>query len=263
MKLKNYALGNWVEGLGKGTMLYNAVTGDEVAEASSAGLDFNAMLNYARTVGGPKLRKLTFHERARLLKALALYLTEKKDLFYKLSSATGATKIDSWIDIDGGIGTLFAYASKGRRELPDQPFLVEGNIEPLSKTGTFIGQHICVPLEGVAIHINAFNFPCWGMLEKIAPSIVAGMPCIVKPATATSFLTELMVKEIIASGILPEGSLQLICGSAGDILEHVNCQDVVTFTGSAETGKMLKQSKAIVDNSVRFTMEADSLNCCI
>ncbi len=263
MKLKNYALGNWVEGLGKGTMLYNAVTGDEVAEASSAGLDFSAMLHYARTVGGPKLRKLTFHERARMLKALALYLTEKKDLFYKLSTATGATKIDSWIDIDGGIGTLFAYASKGRRELPDQPFLVEGNIEPLSKAGTFIGQHLCVPLEGAAIHINAFNFPCWGMLEKIAPSIVAGMPCIVKPATATSFLTELMVKEIIASGILPEGSLQLICGSAGDILEHVNCQDVVTFTGSAETGKMLKQSKVIVDNSVRFTMEADSLNCCI
>lgn len=263
MKLKNYVLGNWVEGLGKGTMLYNAVTGDEVAEASSSGLDFNAMLQYARTVGGPKLRKLTFHERARMLKALALYLTEKKDLFYNLSAATGATKIDSWIDIDGGIGTLFAYASKGRRELPDQPFLVEGNIEPLSKAGTFIGQHLCVPLEGAAIHINAFNFPCWGMLEKIAPSIVAGMPCIVKPATATSFLTELMVKEIIASGILPEGSLQLICGSAGDMLEHVNCQDVVTFTGSAETGKMLKQSKAIVDNSVRFTMEADSLNCCI
>lgn len=263
MKLKNYALGNWVEGLGKGSMLINAVTGEEVAEASSAGLDFKAMLNYARTIGGPRLRKMTFHERARMLKALALYLTEKKDIFYKLSFATGATRIDNMIDIDGGIGTLFAYASKGRRELPDQPFLVEGNLEPLSKNGTFIGQHICVPLEGVAIHINAFNFPCWGMLEKMAPSIVAGMPCIVKPATSTSFLTELMVKEIIESGILPEGSLQLICGSAGDILEYVTCQDVVTFTGSAETGKALKQSKAIVENSVRFSMEADSLNCCI
>lgn len=263
MKLKNYIQGNWVEGTGKGAPLYNAVTGELVAEATSQGLDFKAMLEYARTVGGPKLRKMTFHERARMLKALALYLTEKKDLFYKLSSATGATKIDNFIDIDGGIGTLFAYASKGRRELPDEPFLVEGNIETLSKTGTFIGQHICVPLEGVAIHINAFNFPCWGMLEKLSPSIVAGMPCIIKPATSTSFLTELMVREIIASGILPEGSLQLICGSAGDILNHVNCQDVVTFTGSAETGKMLKQTKSIVENSVRFSMEADSLNCCI
>lgn len=263
MKLKNYIQGQWVEGTGKGTTLYNAVTGKAVAEATTEGLDFKAMLEYARTVGGPKLRKMTFHERSRMLKALALYLSQKKDILYKLSAATGATKIDNWIDIDGGIGTLFAYASKGRRELPDQSFLVEGNIEALSKTGTFIGQHICVPLQGVAIHINAFNFPCWGMLEKMAPSIVAGVPCIIKPATSTSFLTELLVKEIIASGIMPEGSLQLICGSAGDILNHVNCQDVVTFTGSAETGKMLKQTKSIVENSVRFSMEADSLNCCI
>jgi oxepin-CoA hydrolase/3-oxo-5,6-dehydrosuberyl-CoA semialdehyde dehydrogenase len=263
MKLKNYALGKWMEGEGSGAPLFNAITGEQIAEATSKGLDFNGMLEYARTVGGPKLRAMTFHERSRMLKALALYLTEKKEIFYKLSFATGATRIDNLIDIDGGIGTLFAYASKGRRELPDEPFLVEGNIEALSKTGTFIGQHICVPLEGVAIHINAFNFPCWGMLEKLAPSIVAGVPCIIKPATATSFLTELVVKEIIASNILPEGSLQLICGSAGDILNHVNCQDVVTFTGSAETGKMLKQTKSIVENSVRFSMEADSLNCCI
>lgn len=263
MKLKNYAAGKWVEGTGKGTELFNAVTGEKIAEATSEGLDFNAMLQYGRTVGGPKLRAMTFHERARMLKALAFYLNDRKEIFYKLSAATGATRNDSWIDIEGGIGTLFAYASKGRRELPDQPFLVEGNIEPLSKNGSFIGQHICVPLEGVAVHINAFNFPCWGMLEKLAPTIVGGMPAIIKPATATSYLTELMVKEIIASGILPEGALQLICGSAGDILSHVNCQDVVTFTGSADTGKMLKQSKAIVDNSVRFTMEADSLNCCI
>lgn len=263
MKLKNYAAGKWVEGTGKGTELFNAVTGEKIAKATSEGLDFNAMLQYGRTVGGPKLRAMTFHERARMLKALAFYLNERKEIFYKLSAATGATRNDSWIDIEGGIGTLFAYASKGRRELPDQPFLVEGNMEPLSKNGSFIGQHICVPLEGVAVHINAFNFPCWGMLEKLAPTIVGGMPAIIKPATATSYLTELMVKEIIASGILPEGALQLICGSAGDILSHVNCQDVVTFTGSADTGKMLKQSKAIVDNSVRFTMEADSLNCCI
>ncbi len=263
MRLKNYIAGQWVEGTGKGTKLYHAVTGEEVAEAGSEGLDFKAMLEYARTVGGPKLRAMTFHERARKLKALAVYLMSKKEIFYQLSAATGATRTDSWIDIEGGIGTLYTYASKGRRELPDETFLVEGNIEGLSKGGNFIGQHICVPLEGVAIHINAFNFPCWGMLEKLAPTIVAGMPAIIKSATATSFLTELMVREIIASGILPEGALQLICGSAGDILDHVNCQDVVTFTGSAHTGRMLKQKPAIVENSVRFTMEADSLNCCI
>jgi oxepin-CoA hydrolase/3-oxo-5,6-dehydrosuberyl-CoA semialdehyde dehydrogenase len=263
MRLKNYIAGEWVEGTGSGTPLFHAVTGEQIAIASSQGLDFKAMLEYARTVGGPALRALTFHERSRKLKALAMHLMAKKEIFYQLSAATGATRTDSWIDIEGGIGTLFAYASKGRRELPDETFLVEGNIEPLSKNGTFIGQHICVPLEGVAIHINAFNFPCWGMLEKLAPTIVAGMPAIIKPATATSYLTELMVKEIIASGILPAGALQLICGSAGDILDHVNCQDVVTFTGSAETGRMLRQKPAIIDNSVRFTMEADSLNCCI
>ncbi len=263
MKLKNFAAGKWVEGAGKGVELFHAVTGESIGEATSQGLDFKAMLDYGRTIGGPALRSMTFHERSRMLKALAFYLMEKKELFYALSAATGATRNDSWIDIEGGIGTLFAYAGKGRRELPDQPFLVEGNIEPLSKNGSFIGQHICVPLEGVAIHINAFNFPCWGMLEKLAPTIIGGMPAIIKPASATSYLTELMVKEIIASGILPDGALQLICGSAGDILSHVNCQDVVTFTGSADTGRMLKQSPAIVENSVRFTMEADSLNCCI
>ncbi|MFZ7118186.1 MAG: aldehyde dehydrogenase family protein, partial [Bacteroidota bacterium] len=227
MRLKNYIAGQWVEGTGSGTPLFHAVTGEQIAIASSEGLDFKAMLDYARTVGGPALRAMTFHERARKLKALAMHLMAKKEMFYQLSGATGATRNDSWIDIEGGIGTLFAYASKGRRELPDETFLVEGNIEPLSKNGTFIGQHICVPLEGVAIHINAFNFPCWGMLEKLAPTIVGGMPAIIKPATATSYLTELMVKEIIASGILPAGALQLICGSAGDILDHVNCQDIV------------------------------------
>jgi len=177
-----------------------------------------------------------------------------------MSAATGATKIDSFIDIDGGISTMFVFASKGRRELPDETFLVEGNTEQISKNGTFLGQHICVPLEGVAIHINAFNFPCWGMLEKIAPTFLAGVPAIVKPATVTSYLTELMVREIIDSKILPEGALQLICGGTGDLLNHVTLQDVITFTGSATTGKMLKQSAAVVDNSVRFNLEADSLN---
>ena len=261
--LKNYALGQWVEGTGKAATLFHAVTGEPIAEASSGGLDFKAMADYARTVGGPKLRALTFHQRAALLKALGKHLMEKKDAFYALSAATGATKADSWVDIEGGIGTLFAYSSRGRREFPNETFHVEGPQESLSKGGTFAGRHICVPLEGVAIHINAFNFPCWGMLEKMAPALLAGVPCIVKPATATSYLTELMFREIIASRILPEGAVQLICGSAGDLLSHVTEQDAVAFTGSAATGQMLKESKAIVQHSARFNMEADSLNCSI
>jgi oxepin-CoA hydrolase/3-oxo-5,6-dehydrosuberyl-CoA semialdehyde dehydrogenase len=261
--LKNYALGQWVEGTGKAATLFHAVTGEPIAEASSGGLDFKAMADYARTVGGPKLRALTFHQRAALLKALGKHLMERKDAFYALSAATGATKADSWVDIEGGIGTLFAYSSRGRREFPNETFHVEGPQESLSKGGTFAGRHICVPLEGVAIHINAFNFPCWGMLEKMAPALLAGVPCIVKPATATSYLTELMFREIIASRILPEGAVQLICGSAGDLLSHVTEQDAVAFTGSAATGQMLKESKAIVQHSARFNMEADSLNCSI
>jgi oxepin-CoA hydrolase / 3-oxo-5,6-dehydrosuberyl-CoA semialdehyde dehydrogenase len=262
-KLKNYSLGKWVEGTGKGITLHNAITGEEIFTASTAGLDMKGMLNYARMLGGPALRKMTFHERARMLKALALHLNERKNDFYALSAATGATKGDSWIDIDGGIGNLFVYASKGRRELPDETFYVDGNMEMISKGGTFVGHHICVPLEGAAIHINAFNFPVWGMLEKIAVNLLAGVPAIVKPATVTSFLTEMVTREIISSQILPEGSLQLLCGSAGDLLEHVTNQDVVTFTGSAETGRMLKRHPAIIENSVRFNMEADSLNCSI
>ena len=263
MKLKSYASGQWIEGEGSGTMLYHAVSGLPIGEISSKGIDFKGMLNYAREVASPKLRKMTFHERALMLKALAQFLMSKKAMFYEISKATGATQTDSWIDIEGGIGTLFTYASKGRRELPNEPFLLEGNAEALSKKGSFIGHHICVPLEGAAIHINAFNFPIWGMLEKISPTLLAGMPAIVKPASLTAYLTEVMVKEIIDSKILPEGALQLICGSAGDLLSHVTCQDVVTFTGSATTGKMLKQTPAFIDNSVRFNMEADSLNCSI
>lgn len=263
MKLKNYALGQWVEGEGAGIQLYNAVTGEALAEATSKGLDFKGMLDYARRIGGPALRKMTFHQRARMLKALAQHLNEKKAMFYAISSGTGATKGDSWIDIDGGIGTVFVFASKGRRELPDETFYIDGKPEALSKGGNFIGQHLCVPLEGVAIHINAFNFPCWGMLEKMAVNLLAGVPCIVKPATATSFLAQAMAQEIISSNILPPGAFQIICGSTGDLLEHVDCQDVITFTGSAETGRKLRSMKSINENSVRFNMEADSLNCCI
>ncbi|MBL0258959.1 MAG: phenylacetic acid degradation bifunctional protein PaaZ [Bacteroidetes bacterium] len=262
-KLKSYSQGKWQEGSGSGTVLLHAVTGEALFSSSSDGIDFKGMLEYGRKNGGPKLRKMTFHERARMLKALALFLTDKKKELYALSAATGATKTDSWIDIDGGIGNLFVYASKGRRELPDETFYVDGGMEMISKTGTFVGHHICVPLEGVALHINAFNFPVWGMLEKIAVNLLAGVPAIVKPATSTSFLTELAVQQIISSGILPEGSLQLICGSTGNLFDHLTCQDAVTFTGSAQTGRMLKSHPSILENSIRFNMEADSLNCSI
>ena len=262
MVLKNYALGKWTAGEGEGQALYNAITGAKIAETSSKGLDFGEMMDYAREVGGPTLRKMTFHERGRMLKALALHLISIKDKFYALSAQTGATKLDSWIDIEGGIGNLFAYASL-RKQFPDETFYVDGETAPLSKGGSFIGQHICVPKQGVAIHINAFNFPIWGMLEKISVNLLAGVPAIVKPATVTCYLTELMVKEIIDTGILTEGSLQLICGSARGILDKVTSQDVVTFTGSASTGRMLKAHENIVNESVPFNMEADSLNCCV
>lgn len=262
MQLHNYALGKWIEGSGEGQKLYDASTGAEVATASSNGLDFEEMLNYGRKVGNKNLRKMTFQERGRMLKALALYLMDRKEKYYEVSYKTGATRIDSWIDIEGGIGNLFANASL-RRKFPDLPYYTEGDPVGLSKGGTFMGHHILVPKEGVAVHINAFNFPVWGMLEKCAVNWLAGMPAIVKPATLTSFVTEAVVKDIIASGILPEGALQLICGSARTILDYVNYQDVVTFTGSASTGIMLKSNPNIIREAVPFNMEADSLNSII
>ncbi len=260
--LENYITGKWVTGDGEGQTLYNAVTGDAIAAASTKGLDFSAVLDYGRKTGNPALRKMTFHQRGNMLKALALHLRKHLDRFYALSYQTGATKADSWVDIEGGIGNLFANASL-RRKFPDDIICVDGESHNLSKQNTFMGLHILSPKEGVAVHINAFNFPVWGMLEKIAVNLLAGMPAIVKPATVTSYLTQAVVKEIIASKILPEGALQLICGSAGDILDHVSSQDVVTFTGSASTGLLLKSNKHILANNVPFTMEADSLNCIV
>jgi oxepin-CoA hydrolase/3-oxo-5,6-dehydrosuberyl-CoA semialdehyde dehydrogenase len=261
-KLKNYAEGAWRVAQTEGEVLHNAITGEAIYTASSEGLDFGAMMNYARRVGGPQLRKLTFQERGRMLKALALYLMERKEYFYEISYLTGATRADSWVDIEGGIGNLFANASL-RRQFPDERFYVDGDAVKLSKNNTFIGHHIMVPREGVAIHINAFNFPVWGMLEKIAVNLLAGVPAIVKPATLTSYLTEAVFEEIIKSEILPEGSLQLICGSARGILDTVENQDVVTFTGSASTGLSLKSHPRILEKAVPFNLEADSLNCCV
>jgi len=261
-KLGNYITGQWITGDGEGQKLYNAVNGEVLAAASTKGLDFKAITDYARKVGNPALRKLTFPERGRMLRAIALHLRNHLDKFYQISYQTGATKVDSWIDIEGGIGNLFANASL-RRKFSDESFCIDGESHNFSKNNSFIGTHILVPKEGVAIHINAFNFPVWGMLEKIAVNLLAGVPAIVKPATVTSYLTEAVVKEIAASGILPDGALQLLCGSAGDLLDHVGSQDVVTFTGSATTGLMLKSHPTILKESVPFNMEADSLNCIV
>lgn len=263
MKLRSYAKGEWYESLGDFQKLYNPVNGEEVALISSEGLDIKSMLKYARKVGSPNLRNMTFHERGRMLKSLAQYLMSRKDEFYPWSFKTGATKIDSWVDIEGGISTLFTYASKSRRELPDEKIWIEGAMEPLSKNGTFIGQHVCVPLQGVAVHINAYNFPVWGMLEKLAPTFIGGMPAVVKPSPTSAFLAEKVFAAIIESKILPDGALQLICGEPYDLLDHLDSQDVLTFTGSAETGKKLKSHPNLIKNSVRFNMEADSINCSI
>jgi oxepin-CoA hydrolase/3-oxo-5,6-dehydrosuberyl-CoA semialdehyde dehydrogenase len=260
-RFQNYVLGKWLDGQGEETPLFNALTGAQIGAVSSAGLDFAEVLTYARQKGYA-LRKMTFQERGRMLKALALFLMERKAKYYEISALTGATKVDSWIDIEGGIGNLFANASL-RRQFPDLPYYVDGAAAPLSKNGTFIGHHIMVPKEGVAVHINAFNFPIWGMLEKIAVNFMAGVPAVVKPSEYTCFLTEVMVRDIIDSNILPEGALQLICGLGRGILDSVDARDVVTFTGSAATGKLLKGLPRIAEQSVSFNLEADSLNATV
>ncbi len=263
MKLGNYALDEWLAGDGDGRPLVSAVDSRPLAAITSDGLDFAAMLEHARKIGGANLRQLTFHERGDMLKALAQYLMEHKKEFYALSTATGATRADSWVDIDGGISTLFVFSSKGRREMPNDHVYLDGPPEPLSRNGTFVGQHIFTPKLGAAVHINAFNFPCWGMLEKLAPTLLAGVPAIIKPASSTAYLTELMVKRIIKSGLLPEGAVQLICGGVGDLFDHLNCQDTISFTGSKPTAEMLQQHPRVVSESVAFTAETDSLNASI
>lgn len=261
--LESYACGQWQQGEGQGQPVVDAIQGEVIAYIDATGLDYQAMLDYGRTQGGPALQAMTVHERALMIKELGLALLEAKEELYASSTLTGATRADSWIDIDGGIGTLLSYSSKGRRELPNTRVLLDGDLEPLSRDGSFSAQHILTPKPGVAIHINAFNFPCWGMLEKLAPTWLAGMPAIIKPASQTAYLTELVVRKMLDTGLLPDGALQLICGSTGDLLDRVGIQDVVTFTGSADTGRMLRATPAIVQNSVPFNMEADSLNATI
>ncbi|MFN4081565.1 MAG: phenylacetic acid degradation bifunctional protein PaaZ [Saprospiraceae bacterium] len=261
-KTENYVLGAWTPGSGAGTPQYNAYTGEVIATATDEGIDYGAVLDYARRVGNPALRHMTFQQRGLMLKSLALFLLERKEAYYEVSHLTGATRQDSWVDIEGGIGNLFAYSSL-RRRLPDSPWHVEGDLARLSKSGSFLGHHILTPRTGVAVHINAFNFPIWGMLEKIAVNLLAGMPAVVKASEQTSFLTERMTRDIIASGILPEGALQLLVGSGRGLLDHVQTQDVVTFTGSSATGKKLRATPAILEYSVPFNMEADSLNAAV
>ncbi|WP_034268231.1 phenylacetic acid degradation bifunctional protein PaaZ [Haloechinothrix halophila] len=261
--LRSYVSGDWHTPADAGTPVHDATTGEEIARVSTTGIDMAAALDYGRRVGGAALRELTFHQRGALLKALASHLREHRDELYTLSAKTGATLGDSKFDIDGGIGVLFTYSSKGRRELPNDTVYAEGAVEPLSKGGTFVGQHILSPMRGVAVQINAFNFPVWGPLEKFAPAFLAGMPSLVKPASQTAYLTHRLVELIVESGILPEGSLQLVCGSAGDLLDHVTAQDVVSFTGSASTASQLRAHPSIVRNAVRFNAEADSLNLSI
>lgn len=262
-QLLNYERDRWIAGDSGLSELPSAIDGSPVAIAGSGGLDFGEMLAHARTVGGAALRKMTFHERARMVKALALAIMSRKEELYELSYQTGATRKDGWIDIEGGAGTLFSFSSKGRRELPDAHVLLDGPLEPLSKGGTFVGQHIYTPLQGAAIHINAFNFPVWGMLEKLAPTLLAGVPAIVKPASATSYLTEAAFRIMIESGALPKGAVQLIVGGVGDLFDHLTGQDVVSFTGSAATAFKLRTHPTVLRESVKFVAEQDSLNASI
>ena len=261
LNLLNYSFDQWVAGDGSSQAdIASAIDGSLIAKTGSGGLDFGGMLRHAREVGGPALRKLTFHSRARIIKGLGLAIMARKEELYELSYQTGATRKDGWIDIEGGAGTLFSFSSKGRRELPDAHVLLDGQVEPLSKSGSFIGQHIYTPLQGAAVHINAFNFPVWGMLEKLAPTLLAGMPAIVKPASSTAYLCEAAVRVMVDSGLLPPGSLQLIVGGVGDLFDHLTGQDVVSFTGSASTALKLRSHPVVQRESVKFVAEQDSLN---
>ncbi|WP_330981792.1 MULTISPECIES: phenylacetic acid degradation bifunctional protein PaaZ [Enterobacterales] len=262
-QLTSFLSGSWQSGRGRVRTIQHAITGETLFEVTSEGLDMADARRYAIEHGGAALGKMTFVERAAMLKAVARHLLEQKEHFYALSAQTGATRADSWVDIEGGIGTLFTYAGLGARELPDDVLWPEDELIPLSKNGGFAARHVLTAKSGVAVHINAFNFPCWGMLEKLAPTWLAGMPAIIKPATASAQVTQAMVKAIVDSGLVPDGAISLICGGAGDLLDQLDFQDVVTFTGSAQTGQMLRIHPNIVKNSIPFTMEADSLNCCV
>ena len=261
--VRSFAEGVWVGCNDTARTIHSAITGEAIARAGNDKLDVAGMLEYAKNVGGKKLRETSFHTRAKILKAIAQSLNAQKKALYDISFSTGATQKDHLIDIDGGIGALFAYCSMARRDLPNSNIYLDGQVELLSRNGTFLGQHVCTSLQGVAIHVNAFNFPVWGMLEKLAPAFLAGVPAIIKPATATSHVTELCVRIILDSGLLPEGALQLVSGRLGDMLDHLTSQDIVSFTGSADTALLLRSHPKILSNATRFIAEQDSLNASI
>jgi oxepin-CoA hydrolase/3-oxo-5,6-dehydrosuberyl-CoA semialdehyde dehydrogenase len=263
LDVQSFAAGQWIASGSGARNIASAITGEVIATAGNDALNVQSILGHAREVGGPALRKMTFHDRAKMLKAVALYLMERKQTLYDLSYDTGATLSDHKIDVDGGIGTMMVFAAKGRREMPDGHVYLDGPPEQLGRTGAFMGRHICTPLQGVAVHINAFNFPVWGMLEKLAPTLLAGVPAIVKPATATCYVTEACVRMMLDSGLLPEGALQLVSGGLGDMLDHLECQDAVAFTGSADTALMLRGNPRLMQHSVRFASEQDSLNASV
>ena len=263
LAVQSFAAGKWIDPGAEASPLHNAFSGALIGHAGGAALDVVAMRQHAILKGGPALRAMTFHDRARMLKALAQYLNERKEALYELSYMTGATRADSWIDIDGGIGTMFVFASKGRREMPDAHVYLDGDVEMLSRKGSFVGQHVCTPMQGVALHINAFNFPVWGMLEKLAPTLLAGMPAIIKPATSTGYLAEAAFRMIIDSGLLPTGAVQLVSGGVGPLLDHLDAQDAVSFTGSADTAMRLRSNMNLQQHAVRFAAEQDSLNASV
>ncbi|HSY15903.1 MAG TPA: phenylacetic acid degradation bifunctional protein PaaZ [Jatrophihabitantaceae bacterium] len=262
-KVHSYVQGTWIQPAAGGAPIFDAVTGEQLATISSTGIDMRAALAHGRDAGGPALRRLTFHERAALLKSVGLMLRERRDELYALSAHTGATLADAKLDVDGGIGVVLSYASMGRRELPDDTHLLDGAVEQLGKKGQFLGQHVLTPRHGVAVQVNAFNFPVWGPLEKLAPALLAGVPSLIKPASSTAYLTARIVELIIDSGLLPEGAVQLVCGAVDDLFDHLNDQDSLSFTGSADTARLLRGDPTVLARSVRFNAEADSLNCSI
>ena len=263
LNVHSFAAGQWIAPSADARPIESALTGEVTGQAGNSALDVQGMLEYGREIGSPALRAMTFHDRAKMLKALALHLREHREELYQLSFNTGGTQADHLVDVDGGIGTVLVYASKGRRDLPDAQIYLDGPPEQLSRNGTFMGRHICTSLQGVAVHINAFNFPVWGMLEKLAPTLLAGMPAIIKPATATCYVTEACVRIILDSGLLPKGALQLVSGGIRNMLDHLDLQDVVTFTGSVNTALKLRGNENILRNSIRFTAEQDSLNASV
>ena len=263
ISVTSFLLGSWQKYHIPGQQFKSPIDGSKLSNVNEHDIPSEDILKFSRNVGIKNLQKLNFHDRAKILKSIGLLLNEAKEKLYSLSYHTGATLKDSYLDIDGGIGTLLVMASKARKEMDESFIHLDGDVEIISRKGTFLGQHIFSPLQGVAVHINAFNFPVWGMLEKLSSSILAGVPTIVKPSASTSFLAQECMKIISESNLLPEGALQFIPGRTNDLLDKLIGQDIVSFTGSSETGFRIRSNPNLIKNSVKFISEQDSLNACI